>query len=358
MTMTVSERLLMIAVCVLVVAVLGSGGFGVAADGSRDGHGGGDDENNNDGFNFSPSLSNQVEFYKSECPAARGVIRLIVLSAIIRDWGLPAALLRLQFHDCFVRGCDASILLESNQTHLAEKDGVGNAFSVRGYEVIDAAKRAVERVCPNVVSCADIIALAARDAIASIGGPAWKVISGRRDGLISNAVETPSNLPPPFADYSFLVNIFSKKGLNEKEMVILSGSHTIGITHCGLIESRLYNGTGPNGVDPTLDSAYAAQLKQQCPFGAVMNEIKMDPSNGGNRFDSMYYTNVLNKKGLFTSDATLITTAVGAATVRAEAAGSREPFFTDFAAAMEKLINIETLKAPQGEIRKFCRFTN
>lgn len=67
-----------------------------------------------------------------------------------------------------LQGCDASILLDSNQTHLAEKDGVGNALSVRGYEVIDAAKRAVERVCPNVVSCADIIALAARDAIVSV----------------------------------------------------------------------------------------------------------------------------------------------------------------------------------------------
>lgn len=100
MTMTVSKRPLMIRACVLVVAVLGSGVFGVAADGWR---GGRDDENNNDGFNFFPSLGSQVDFYKNACPAARGVIRLTVLSAIIRDRGLPAALLRLQFHDCFVR---------------------------------------------------------------------------------------------------------------------------------------------------------------------------------------------------------------------------------------------------------------
>lgn len=89
-----------------------------------------------------------------------------------------------------------------------------------------------------------------------------------------------------------------------------------------------------------------------------MNEIPLDPFNKGDRFDSTYYTNVLNNKGIFTSDATLLTSPVGAAIVRAEAAGRREPFFTDFAAAMEKLINIETLQAPQGQIRQFCRFTN
>ncbi|KAG6552031.1 hypothetical protein Mapa_006337 [Marchantia paleacea] len=342
------------------------------------------------------SGADPVDFYSSQCPAARNAVGLVVSSAIAADKGLPAALLRLQFHDCFVRGCDASILLQSNETHVAEKDGVGNAFSVRGYKVIDDAKTAVENLCPGVVSCADIIALAARDAIAAvniiifcislcckgcailvakhavtrfkessdsrrrrnIGGPSWRVVSGRRDGLFSNAVETPSNLPPPFADYDFLVQIFARKGFTEKEMVVLSGSHTIGITHCGMIEGRLYNGTGPNGVDPTLDSTYAAQLKQQCPFGADMVEVQMDPTNGGNTFDSMYYTNVMNKKGLFISDDSLIRTASGSALVQALAADSRVPFVSDFGAAMEKMIVLETLTAPEGQIRKQCRFTN
>lgn len=66
------------------------------------------------------------------------------------------------------QGCDASILLDSNSTNLAEKDGAGNVFSVRGYEVIDNIKEALEAVCPQTVSCADIIILASRDAIASV----------------------------------------------------------------------------------------------------------------------------------------------------------------------------------------------
>ncbi|KAL3695310.1 hypothetical protein R1sor_009386 [Riccia sorocarpa] len=87
-----------------------------------------------------------------------------------------------------------------------------------------------------------------------IGGPSWKVSSGRRDGLVSNMNDPLGNLPPPFGDYPTLDSMFAAKGFSEKEMVVLSGAHTIGITHCGVIENRLYNSSGPGGVDPTLDA--------------------------------------------------------------------------------------------------------
>jgi len=67
------------------------------------------------------------------------------------------------FHICvsYYKGCDASILLEGEGT---EKTAPPN-FSVGGYDIIDDAKAALERRCPGVVSCADIIVIAARVAL-------------------------------------------------------------------------------------------------------------------------------------------------------------------------------------------------
>lgn len=62
------------------------------------------------------------------------------------------------------KGCDASILLDGPNT---EKTSPPN-LSVRGYDVIDAAKAAVENVCPGVVSCADIIVMATRDVVSFV----------------------------------------------------------------------------------------------------------------------------------------------------------------------------------------------
>ncbi|KAL3678424.1 hypothetical protein R1sor_021380 [Riccia sorocarpa] len=119
-----------------------------------------------------------VNFYTKECPSARRVVEATVSSAIRKDRGIAAALLRLHFHDCFVKGCDASILLDASNGVPAEKDSIVNANSIRGYEVIDSIKATVEKYCPRKVSCADILALAARDAVAQIGGPRWKISSG------------------------------------------------------------------------------------------------------------------------------------------------------------------------------------
>jgi peroxidase len=62
------------------------------------------------------------------------------------------------------QGCDASVLLDSTPNNTAEKDAVPN-LSLAGFDVIEEVKTQLENSCPGVVSCADIVALAARDSV-------------------------------------------------------------------------------------------------------------------------------------------------------------------------------------------------
>lgn len=62
------------------------------------------------------------------------------------------------------QGCDASLLLNSSSSTEEEKDSLPNQ-TIHGVDVIELAKSKLESVCAGVVSCADIIALATRDAV-------------------------------------------------------------------------------------------------------------------------------------------------------------------------------------------------
>lgn len=66
------------------------------------------------------------------------------------------------------QGCDASVLLDNSESIVSEKQAGPNKNSLRGFEVIDEIKERLEEACPQTVSCADILALAARDAVVSV----------------------------------------------------------------------------------------------------------------------------------------------------------------------------------------------
>ncbi|KAL4572989.1 hypothetical protein LXL04_019781 [Taraxacum kok-saghyz] len=188
-------------------------------------------------------------FYQKTCPRAEGIVKRTTTNHIYRAPSLAAALLRMHFHDWMRWFC----AINSTKNNVAVKDGIPN-LSIRGFQVIDAAKTAVEAACPGVVSCSDILALA-RDAIRS---------TGRRDGRVSIASETLTQLPAPFANITQLKANFASKGLSVKDLAVLSGGHTVGVSHCSTIATRLYNFTGKGDTDPALDSKYIPKLKSIC----------------------------------------------------------------------------------------------
>ncbi|GER29782.1 peroxidase [Striga asiatica] len=287
-------------------------------------------------------------FYARTCPNALGTIRATIQQAVKRESRMAASLIRLHFHDCFVQGCDASILLDGINS---EKSAGPNANSVRGYEVIEAAKTAVERICPRVVSCADILAVAARDAAVLSGGPSWAVKLGRRDSKTFNLEAANTDLPSPFSTLEDLTAAFAKKGLNQREMVALSGAHSIGQARCMFFQSRIDN---INASD--IESGFAAQLNRTCN-GESTKRAPLDFATP-NTLDNKYYKNLVSHKGLFQSDQVLF--SVGSTTAPLVSNYSAKPnlFSTDFANSMLKMSEIELLLGTNGTIRRVCNATS
>ncbi|CAL5071543.1 unnamed protein product [Urochloa decumbens] len=167
-----------------------------------------------------------VGFYDSTCSNAENIVRGVVEKAVRKNPGTGAGLIRMLFHDCFVQGCDGSLLLDPTpQNPQPEKLSPPNLPSPRGFEVIDTAKAALEAACPANVSCADIVAFAARDASAvlSDGNVNFTMPAGRRDGRVSSANDDTLNfLPPPSFNLSELTASFASKGLDADDLGVLS----------------------------------------------------------------------------------------------------------------------------------------
>ncbi|TKY70547.1 Peroxidase 10 [Spatholobus suberectus] len=296
-------------------------------------------------------------FYDTTCPNLTGIVRYNVWSAMAKDARIAASLLRLHFHDCFVIGCDASVLLDDTDTLKGEKNALPNKNSIRGLDVIDTIKAALEKACPSTVSCADILALAAREAVYLSKGPFWYVPLGRRDGTTASESEA-NNLPSPFEPLENITAKFISKGLEKKDVAVLSGAHTFGFAQCFTFKSRLFDFGGSGKSDPTLDASLLQNLQKLCPNQADSdtNLAPLDPVTT-NTFDNVYYQNLVNNSALLQSDQALLGDNTTASLVNNY---SKWPalFFRDFAVSVEKMGRIGVLTGQQGQIRTNCRKVN
>ncbi|CAO2203685.1 unnamed protein product [Urochloa humidicola] len=297
-------------------------------------------------------------FYDHSCPQAQQIVASIVGKAHYQDPRMAASLLRLHFHDCFVKGCDASLLLDSSGSIVSEKRSNPNKDSARGFEVIDEIKAALEAACPGTVSCADILALAARDSTVMTGGPGWIVPLGRRDARGASVQGSNNDIPAPNNTLPTIITKFKLQGLDIVDLVALLGSHTIGDSRCTSFRQRLYNQTGNGLPDFTLDASYAGSLRPRCPrSGGDQNLFFLDPITPF-KFDNQYYKNILAHRGLLASDEVLLTGSPATAGLVKLYAADQGVFFQHFAQSMVKMGNISPLTGAEGEIRKHCRRVN
>ncbi|KAH7436695.1 hypothetical protein KP509_05G031800 [Ceratopteris richardii] len=298
-----------------------------------------------------------VGFYASKCPDVEDIVKAKMEAHFRSDPTVGAGVLRLYFHDCFVTGCDASVLLDSTPGNKAEKDAGPNR-SLRGFDVIDDIKQAVEEACPATVSCADIIAFATRDYVALAGGPSYSIGGGRLDSLTS--VMTDANmLPSPDLSVERTGQAFAAQGLSIEDMVALLGGHTVGFSHCSFVTRRLFNFQNTGQPDPSMSQDLVSRLSDFCPN---------PPSTGNNPrvaldqgtaavFDSTFYTQLTQGNGILQIDQELNGDDRTAPIVSQFT--NQDAFFSAFVRSMTKLGELNIKESPsQGEIRLRCSKVN
>lgn len=238
-----------------------------------------------------------------------------------------------------------------------EKKSPFNGVNLRGFDVIDEIKKEIEQVCPDTVSCADILAFATREAISLSGLPWYPVRSGRRDSRTSRASDVLTNLLTPKSSMDEAIQLFAKKGFSIEEMVILMGSHSMGTCKCKFFKDRIYNFTQAQKQDPNLDSNFASYLKTMCHNSQTDDiEVPFDPDTPL-KLDTVYYKNILNGKAILRFDQIMANDPRTSEIVHQYSLSSFK-WSLNFIKAMIKMGKIDVLTGNQGQIRKNCRLPN
>ncbi|XP_045827254.1 peroxidase-like isoform X2 [Trifolium pratense] len=231
------------------------------------------------------------DFYNDVCPQALPIIKSIVSQKLNFKPRMGAHLLRLHFHDCFV----------------------------------------------------------------NLGGPTYwyEVLLGRRDARNTTKEAAELYLPSQLFNFSQLVSNFKSQGLNLKDLVTLSGAHTIGMARCSTFKDRIYN-------DTNIDPNFAISLQQNCPIKGGDDNMEALDYVTPEKFDNSYYKNLVSKKGLFHSDQELFNNGIDCESdMLVELySGDSNVFARNFGTSMIKMGNIKPLTGIFGEIRTDCTKVN
>ncbi|KAM7489681.1 hypothetical protein LguiB_027165 [Lonicera macranthoides] len=226
------------------------------------------------------------------------------------------------------QGCDGSILLDGPNTEkfAPQNSGLGKEVFI----VIDKIKTVLEDRCPGVVSCADILNLATRDALSYV-----------------RALRSTGSSPGRF---SAAANQF---------VASANGAHTMGKTHCSYIQDRLHNFNKTGKPDPSMKKSVFNDLTKQCSKGSKNPTVELNPDNFGPnyKFTNSYYTRVLAEKSILGVDQQL---KYGNESYQLVDEYSRlfEKFRRRFALSINRMAAYKVLTGTKGEIRKKCSIRN
>ncbi|KAL9240665.1 hypothetical protein vseg_014857 [Gypsophila vaccaria] len=301
------------------------------------------------------------QYYKktNTCENVEAFVKHQVNKYWQQDHSITAKLLRLLYSDCMVTGCDGSILLDGLKSEKTARQNAG----LGAFVIIDKVKEVVEERCPGVVSCADLLVLATRDAVALAGGPSYIVLTGRKDGFTSQASSV--DLPSPDISLDDGLKYFKDRGLDVQDYTTLLGAHSMGLARCRYLRSRLYNFQGTGKPDPTLESSKLKELTSQCPprqkAGQHEGLVYLNKDSGKNySFTNSYYKNILSSKGVLRVDQGLY---YGNDTLEltqefADPVSGFQDFKKAFALSINRMGSYNVLVGKQGEIRRHCHYSN
>ncbi|XP_039135851.1 peroxidase 21-like [Dioscorea cayenensis subsp. rotundata] len=271
----------------------------------------------------------RLNFYSESCPQAEDIVKEEVEKLYHKHGNTAVSWVRNLFHDCMVKSCDASLLLEDTSSTISEQNSP-RSFGMRNFKYVKVIKDALEKECPNTVSCADIVALSAREGVVMLKGPYFNMRTGRRDSKESYSQDVINSIPNHNDSLSFILSRFQSIGINAE------------------------------GTTALFRSIYAEYLKGRCPSPEPDPKAVAYARNDRDTpmiIDNMYYKNLLKHKGLMLVDQQLVTDPSTSQFVE-KMAVDNDYFYEKFTEALLLMSENNPVTGDEGEIRKDCRFVN